>query len=100
MTQLHDLLNAYRSTAKSQAEKGAYFERLVRVFLRNDGIQKQHYTEVLPWTEWVDRRPDPGQWNRQDTGIDLVATLADGSGYAAVQCKFHAARITESRRPT
>lgn len=29
-------------------------------------------------------------WNKADTGIDLVARMADGSGHAAIQCKFYA----------
>ncbi len=84
--QLQELLNAYREIARSEREKGDYFERLVRVFLENDDTQKQYYSEVVPFADWAKAQG----WSKADTGIDLVATLADGSGYAAIQCKFYA----------
>src|SRR6056297_2589445 len=83
---LQDLLENYRESAQSEREKGDYFERLIRVFLENDDIQKQFYSEVVPFAEWAKEQG----WSTTDTGIDLVATLADGSGYAAIQCKFYA----------
>jgi predicted helicase len=88
--QLSDLLDTYRVSAKSEREKGDYFERLVRVFFENDDIQKQYYSEVLPFAEWA----SANGWSKSDTGIDLVAKLADGSGYAAIQCKFYASNHT------
>lgn len=84
--QLEALLEQYRSSAKSEREKGDYFERLVRVFLENDDTQKQFFSAVLPFAQWAKEQG----WSNADTGIDLVATLADGTGYAAVQCKFYA----------
>ncbi|QLH15291.1 DEAD/DEAH box helicase [Paracoccus pantotrophus] len=84
--QLQELLDAYRQSARSEREKGDYFERLVRVFLENDDTQKQYYTEIMPFADWAKAQG----WRNIDTGIDLVATLADGSGYAAIQCKFYA----------
>ncbi len=84
--QLQDLLNSYRKSARGEREKGDYFERLVRVFLENDDIQKQFYSRVLPFSDWAKEKG----WSSTDIGIDLVATLADGSGYAAIQCKFYA----------
>lgn len=84
--QLQEVLNKYRENARNELEKGHYFERLVRIFLLNDDIQKQYYSEVVPFSEWA----QSNGWKNPDTGIDLVATLADGSGYAAIQCKFYA----------
>lgn len=84
--QLQDLLDSYQQSARSEREKGDYFERLIRVFLENDDIQKQFYSRVVPFSDWAKENG----WNSTDTGIDLVATLADGSGYAAIQCKFYA----------
>lgn len=83
---LNNLLEEYRKAARSEREKGDYFERLVRVFLENDDIQKQYYSEVVPFAEWAKAQG----WSNTDIGIDLVATLSDGSGYAAIQCKFFA----------
>jgi len=84
--QLEEILQSYRSASKNEREKGDYFERLVRVFFENDDIQKQYYSEVLKFSDWAKLH----NWSQADTGIDLVATLTDGSGYAAIQCKFYA----------
>lgn len=84
--QLNELLERYRAASTNETEKGYYFERLVRVFLEYDDVQKQHYSAVVPFSEWAKEQG----WGKTDTGIDLVATLADGSGYAAIQCKFYA----------
>ena len=84
---LQELLESFRGAARSEREKGDYFERLIRVFLENDDIQKQYYSEVVSFADWAKAQG----WSKTDTGIDLVATLADGSGHAAIQCKFYAA---------
>jgi predicted helicase len=83
---LSELLENYRTASTNEREKGDYFERLVRVFMTNDDIQKQFYSDVVPFGDWAKEHG----WSNADTGIDLVATLADGSGYAAIQCKFYA----------
>ena len=83
---LQNLLEEYRNGAKNEREKGDYFERVIRIFLENDDIQKQFFSEVVPFGDWAKAQG----WNANDTGIDLVATLSDGSGYAAIQCKFYA----------
>lgn len=84
--ELNDLLETFRQGANSEREKGDYFERLVRVFIENDDTQKQFYSAVVPFAHWA----EANGWNKNDIGIDLVGTLADGSGYAAIQCKFYA----------
>ena len=38
--QLDELLESYRVAAKSEYEKGSYFERLVRVFLQQSYARK------------------------------------------------------------
>lgn len=83
---LRKLLDTYRDASKTEREKGDYFERLVQVYLENDDIQKQYYSSVERFEDWAKAQG----WSGNDTGIDLVATLADGSGYAAIQCKFYA----------
>lgn len=82
--QLQEILATFREGSRSETEKGEYFERLVRIFLLNDDIQKQYYTEVLPFAEWA----KSNGWKNADTGIDLVATLSDGSGYAQFSVSF------------
>lgn len=71
---LQGLLHAFRDAARSEREKGDYFERLIRIFLENDDTQKQYYSEVLPFSQWAKEHG----WSNADTGIDLVAKLADG----------------------
>lgn len=82
---LQELFDIYRSSSRSEREKGDYFERLIRVFLEKDDTQKQYFSEVVPFADWARSQG----WNTTDTGIDLVATLSDGSGFAAIQCKFY-----------
>ena len=91
---LQDILVSYHHSSRSNREKGEYFERLVRVFLEHDDIQKQYWSKVVPFADWAKEQG----WNGTDIGIDLVATLADGSGYAAVQCKFYASDHAVSKR--
>ncbi|MFC5583797.1 DEAD/DEAH box helicase [Nitratireductor kimnyeongensis] len=81
------LLDRYRDASRDEPEKGGYFERVVKVFLENDDTQKQYFSKVVRFSDWAKEHG----WNRNDTGIDLVAMLADGSGYAAIQCKFYGA---------
>ena len=85
-TLLNDLLEKYRASSRDTREKGDYFERLVKVFLEHDDTQKQFFSEVWTYPEWAKQKG----WSTTDTGIDLVAKLSDGTGYAAIQCKFYA----------
>ncbi len=91
MTALTNLLSTFRDTAKSEREKGNYFEKLVKVFLLNEPYYADLYGDkVWLWEEW--RREwlkrghsDPGA----DAGIDLVAESATGEIHA-IQAKFYA----------
>ena len=85
-TLLNDLLEKYRASSRDTREKGDYFERLVKVFLEHDDTQKQFFSAVWTYPEWAKQKG----WSTTDTGIDLVAELSDGTGYAAIQCKFYA----------
>ncbi|MBB5220376.1 putative helicase [Amaricoccus macauensis] len=80
------ILSNFRISARSEREKGDYFEKIVAAYLKHDAVQKQHYSEVQGFSDWARAQ---GR-DARDTGIDLVATLADGSGFCAVQCKFYA----------
>ena len=82
---LHELLHSYRKAARTKRDEGTYFERLVTVFLSNDPVQREHYQDVQTYAEWAAAQG----WDRRDTGIDLVAKLREGDGYAAIQCKFY-----------
>ena len=82
---LHDLLNSYREAARTEREKGTYFERLAIAFLSKDPVQREQYEDVQPYAEWARAHG----WDRRDVGIDLVAGLRGQDGYAAIQCKFY-----------
>ena len=85
------LLETFRSTARSEREKGNYFEKLVKLYLTQEPFYADLYDgKVWLWHEW---RPvsvkrfgvDPGI----DAGIDLVAETAEGELHA-IQAKFYA----------
>ena len=73
-------------TADKKTERGNAFERLVKVFLENDPTQKQQYSKVWHYVDWVREHP---KYSPQDTGIDLVAKMRDEEGFCAIQCKFY-----------
>src|ERR1700692_2833075 len=88
MTALTTLLNKFRSTARTEREKGTYFERLVKIYLRNEPKYRDLYQTVWLWEEWraewlAKGHKDPGT----DTGIDLVAITHLGEHHA-IQAKF------------
>ena len=87
MTTLRDLLFSYRERASSEREKGDYFERLVRIWLQHAPTQQGQFLRVLSYADWAAE----SRISQQDTGIDLVAQLADSpDDWCAVQCKFYA----------
>jgi predicted helicase len=94
MTILSEILSEIRLRSLSEFEKGEYFEKLVKVFLENDTLQGQTYDKVWLFKEWAVERGLPSN----DTGIDLVARHADGSGFCAIQCKFYAADSSISKK--
>ena len=85
MSALHDLLTSYRASAKTEREKGTYFELLIKDFLKNDPTYSPNFSDVYTYAEWA---ASNGKDTR-DTGIDLVAKLAEEDGFCAVQCKFY-----------
>ena len=82
---LQDLLNSYREAARTERDKGTYFERLSIAYLTHDPVQVEQYEDVRPYATWANEQG----WDGRDTGIDLVAKLKDEDGYAAIQCKFY-----------
>lgn len=85
---LQQILDRYRAEATSEREKGTWFERLTRVWLLHAPTQAGRYSRVLTFAEFAAERGEIGK----DTGIDLVAELADAPGeWCAIQCKFYSA---------
>ncbi|PJN93068.1 hypothetical protein CNY89_24045, partial [Amaricoccus sp. HAR-UPW-R2A-40] len=68
---LQALLAQYRSAARTEREKGTYFERLTIAFLEHDPIQVEQYDGIWTYAEWAKKKG----WDGRDTGIDLVAKL-------------------------
>ena len=71
-------------------QKGTAFEQLVKAFLESDKAQSGRFERAWLWGEW------PGNQNRHDTGIDLVARERDSGDMVAIQCKFYDPNTTIS----
>ena len=84
MSSFFNLITTYRTNAKSEREKGTYFELLCIKYFENEPAYADLFTKVQPYTEWAKEQGLTGK----DTGIDLVATDKDG-GFCAIQCKLY-----------
>ena len=89
MSGIEALLESYRAAAITERDKGTAFEKLTKGWLVTDPVQALRIERVQTWGEWA---ADEGH-DRNDTGIDLVATRHDG-GFTAIQCKFLAPERT------
>jgi predicted helicase len=85
---LDAILSSLRDAARTEREKGTYFERLCVAYLLNDPMQTEYFETVLPWADWA----KINGWDGKDVGIDLVAKLRGHEGFAAIQCKFYEAK--------
>ena len=63
------------SGAKSEREKGTYFEELILCYLRNEASYRDLYSRVWTYADWAKEQG----LDKRDTGIDLVAKTA-GTG--------------------
>ncbi|MGL6193556.1 MAG: restriction endonuclease, partial [Thermoguttaceae bacterium] len=90
MSELHKILDEIKAASAnlSKKDKGTRFEQLILQFLKHDSAYSEPYKNVWLWQDFPLRDGKP------DTGIDLVCELADGTGYAAVQCKFYSEETT------
>ena len=91
MNSLYQLLQGQKADPKRRRDQGTLFEEVCLAWLRHDVTG--HFKRVRTFAEWA---ADEGR-SGQDMGIDLVADMADGSGWCAVQCKFHAPERTIAR---
>ena len=82
---LYNLLERLRTHARTEREKGHYFEEIAKAYFEHDDIQRQYYDKVWPYADWAGEQGI----SKADTGIDLVARLSDGGGLCAIQCKFY-----------
>ena len=77
-----ELLRTLDAESQTAVQKGQVFERVVKAFLEQDKAQAERFDRVWLWPEW------PGNQNRHDTGIDIVARERDTEHLVAIQCKF------------
>ncbi len=84
-TPLRALLAEFRNSAKTEREKGNYFERLAADFIKNDHGMAQEYEDAWLYSEWAQLHGSDGR----DTGIDVVAKIRGEDSFCAIQCKFY-----------
>ncbi|MBU2987255.1 DEAD/DEAH box helicase family protein [Saccharophagus degradans] len=89
MTPLEGILHTYRTEAKTEREKGNYFEELIRTYLRHEASYADLYSDVWLYSEWALAHPEYNL-SAKDTGIDLVAKTRATDEYHAIQCKCYA----------
>ena len=91
---LQTLLDRFRAEARTEREKGTYFEHLIVQYLRVEPCYRDRYSEVWTYADWA--RGDGSQYamNAADDGIDLVVKTRGTNEYHAIQCKFYAADHT------
>lgn len=86
MSALLNILDTFRREAKSEREKGTYFEELTLVYLRNEASYKDLYDKVWTYADWAKEQG----LDQRDAGIDLVARTAGTGEFHAIQCKLYA----------
>ncbi len=86
MAALNEILDSYRSSSKSEREKGTYFEELILCYLRNEASYRDLYSQVWSYGDWAKEQG----LDKRDTGIDLVAKTAGTNEFHAIQCKLYA----------
>ncbi|WP_461516621.1 DEAD/DEAH box helicase [Porticoccus sp.] len=93
MTPLQEILNTYRQQARTEREKGTYFEHLVKAYLLNEPSYKDLFNgQVYLWEEWRRHWMEQGNGDPGiDAGIDLVAVeeVEDSPRIFAIQAKFY-----------
>ena len=85
---LEALLTGMGEASCAVRDAGTRFETLIRDWFANEPTYKDRFSAVQTWADWANEHPDL-TYSAKDFGIDLVGTLTDGSGYAAIQCKFY-----------
>ena len=79
------ILERIRHESRSESEKGRWFENLFLRLMRD--MPEFEAKEAHRWADWPDRTRLT-KLPLEDTGIDLVAILNDGS-LVAIQCKCY-----------
>lgn len=64
MSDFHALLKSFRDAAKTEREKGNYFERIAVEFIKNDPGMAQEYEDAWLYSDWAKAQGIDGR----DTG--------------------------------
>lgn len=83
-TPLEKVLTRFREAAKTEREKGTYFEKLTIAYFKYEPFYKDLYSNIWTFQQWA---LDHGR-DAKDKGIDLVAQAHSGELHA-IQCKFY-----------
>ena len=94
MTPLQTLLESFRATAKTEREKGTYFENLIVQFFKAEPYYCDQYSDIWPYGNWARGEGKEFALDATDDGIDLVAKTRGTEEYHAIQCKFYDANHT------
>lgn len=84
-------LDYLRSLSHNKSEQGSLFEKLIKSFLKTDGLYQGRFNNIWLWREWARLPENAGKieiLEKTDMGIDLVAEETDGT-LCAIQCKFY-----------
>ena len=82
-TDFKSFLKTIREKAKSEREKGSFFEGAIRDFLKQS--PEYSFESVWLWSSWPDLRKY--NFSKKDLGIDLVAREKETGRLWAIQCK-------------
>ena len=86
---LQTLLDGFRAEARTESEKGTYFEHLIAQYLRVEPCYRDRYSAVWMYAEWARGEGAQYAMNAADDGIDLVVKTRGTNEYHAIQCKFY-----------
>jgi predicted helicase len=86
MKTIHDVLEELRDASFDERHKGDLFEALTKKYLEIDPFYGTYFDKVWLYGDWAAET----KLSKQDTGIDLVARIAETGEIAAIQCKFYA----------
>ncbi|WP_084246957.1 DEAD/DEAH box helicase [Rummeliibacillus stabekisii] len=84
------LINQINESAGSvQRDRGTYFEKLVEVYLQNEPVYKNLYSDV-----WL-LHEVPAEYgiSKKDTGVDLVARNKNTGELTAIQAQFYSGKV-------
>ncbi|MGG4200299.1 DEAD/DEAH box helicase [Peribacillus frigoritolerans] len=77
------------SAGTIQRDRGTYFEQLVQIYLQNEPIYKNLYSDVWQLKDVPEEYGIP----KKDTGVDLVAKNRHTGELTAIQAKFYQGKI-------